>query len=629
MRKARVGAALLAGSLLLWGGMALAAPSVETILKWRPRQEGVLYSTPTDKEIAGCKVEPVTGKGKGAGWLLRDPQGRPLRRFYDTQYDGQTRTNIDVWSYYHEGVESYREIHVNTREEPDQMHFRWLNAGGMKWGVAYNKDNKIDAWKAISPEEVSQEILQALIKKDFARLQALLITDAELKMLGLPPEQVRHILNLRRGAEAKFQATLSRLSGVNEQSRWLHLEVGAPQCLPADQTGARGDIVRFSRGTVLCETSGKSDWFQTGEIVQIGPATWRIIDAPTPGHEGSGNNTLAENPEVQKLLKELGELDAEWSRKQNTQPTPADVVRYNLARTAVLEKMLPLVKAEDREQWLRQQADCLSAAAQSSPPDDRRVYLQLRELVAQLEKTAQPGSSLLAYVTYREMQADYSYRINNIGKGGDFAKVQQEWLERLAKFIKTYPAAEDSPDALLQLGWVSEMVGKEIEAKNWYQQLVRDFPGAAQANKAAGSIRRLELDNNVLALSSTTLAGTAFDVASLRGKAVVVYYWASWNGQSVGDFAKLKLLLDSYGSKGLELVTVNLDTSAEEAVSFVKKTSAPGIHLHETGGMESKLATYYGVQMLPNLFLVNKEGKVVNRVVQVSNLEDELKKLLK
>ena len=133
-----------------------------------------------------------------------------------------------------------------------------------------------------------------------------------------------------------------------------------------------------------------------------------------------------------------------------------------------------------------------------------------------------------------------------------------------------------------------------------------------------------------MVLNGSTLAGIPFNLGGLRGKTVVVYYWASYSSQAVGDFAKLKLLLDTYGSKGLELVTVNLDANAEEANNFLKKVAAPGtVHLFEVGGMESKLATNYGIMMLPTAFLVNKDGKVVNRSLQVNGLEDELKKLLK
>jgi hypothetical protein len=109
---------------------------------------------------------------------------------------------------------------------------------------------------------------------------------------------------------------------------------------------------------------------------------------------------------------------------------------------------------------------------------------------------------------------------------------------------------------------------------------------------------------------------------------VIVYYWYTFNGGPVGDFAKLKLLLDSYAKQGLEVVTVSLDNSSKEAADFVKKTSAPGTHLYQEGGMDSKYAVDYGVLMLPTMFVVGKDGKVVSRTLQVDGVEEELKKQL-
>ena len=79
-------------------------------------------------------------------------------------------------AYFRDGVEVYREIDSTYSGKPDQ--FRWLNTGGMKWGIADPSDGKIKTWKAISPEEVSQEIVAALVKQDYSRVQALMITDA-------------------------------------------------------------------------------------------------------------------------------------------------------------------------------------------------------------------------------------------------------------------------------------------------------------------------------------------------------------------------------------------------------------------------------------------------------------------
>ena len=111
-----------------------------------------------------------------------------------------------------------------------------------------------------------------------------------------------------------------------------------------------------------------------------------------------------------------------------------------------------------------------------------------------------------------------------------------------------------------------------------------------------------------------------------------MYYWASWNKDSAADFARMKQMLTTHGSQGLDLVSVNLDNTAEEATKFLRDNSAPGVHLFQANGqasgLESPLAVQYGIMVLPNLFLVDKDGKVVSRTVQVSNLEEEVKKLL-
>jgi thiol-disulfide isomerase/thioredoxin len=638
MAKARLAAGRVAHALhclkrrglrfLLAGGCALALavasataapPTAGQILNFKPRQEGVSVSTPTAQEESACKVELVKGARKGSGWLLRDPQGKPLRRFFDSNDDNR----IDVWSYYKDGVEVYREIDTNFNGKPDQ--YRWFNGAGMRWGIDENEDGKIDSWKMISAEEASQELLQALVKKDLARFQALLLSEAELKALELPAAEVNRLRELHKQAAAKFQSAVGKLTNLSEKTTWLELQTGAPQCLPAEQTGAKVDLIRHQRGTIMCDTAGKDDLIQTGEMIQVG-AAWRLIDGPTPGPDeqpvgaAAGGQRLPDDPEVQKLFTELNAVD-------QGAPKPgaagSEMAAYNLKRANVLEKLIAKDKAENRESWIRQLADCLSAAAQSN---DKTAFQRLQRLEEQVVGQMPAGHALAAYVTYREMQADYAEKINKV----PFDKLQAEWLDRLAKFVTTYPKADDTADALLQLGWVSEMVGKEVEAKNWYQKLAQNFADNPAAAKARGALKRLDSEGKPLELAGPTLGTNApFDIAKLNGKVVVVYYWASWNNQCVGDFDKLKQLLAGYGSKGLELVCVNLDASLDEASALLKRTGAPGTHLFTPGGLESKLATDYGVMMLPNLFLVGKDGKVVSRTVQVGGLEAEVQKLLK
>lgn len=620
--KSRIGRKLAGAALLLWGGVApswvVAAPGAAEVLQFHPRQQGVEVTTPKPNETAACKVELVKGQGKASGWLLSDANGQPLRRFFDSNGD----VKIDIWSYYKDGAEVYREIDSNYNGKADQ--YRWLNTGGSRHGVDVNEDGRIDAWKTISPEEVAQELIVSLASRDPIRFQALLCNDADVR--ELPPREADRVKQARKNAAAKFEAALAKATGLNSKTRYVHLEANTPQCLPADQTGGRADLIKYANGTVLCETDGKNEWVQTGEIIQVAGA-YRLVDGPTVGLTEqtpslAGGGMAVTDKELQALLEQLRTLD-ERSPKGGQASPDASVVTYNVQRTDLLEKIVAKVKPEERDPWVRQIADCLGAAAQASPATDKNAYTRLTRLVEQITK-AMPGSALAAYISYREMNADYALRLND--KGADLGKVQEYWLDKLAKFVQEYPKGEDTPDALMQLGMVSEFVGKEAEAKKWYQVLVRDFADKPAAPKATGCLRRLDLDGKALKLSSPKLTNPAeaFDLDELNGKNVVVYYWASWNGQCVGDFAKLKQILEA--NKDLVLVTVNLDTTAEEAKAFLGRSPVAGTHLYQPGGLDSPLATQYGVMGLPSLFLVGKDGKVISRTVQVATLEEELKK---
>src|SRR5262245_29280859 len=227
MAKARISTGLIAGCLVLLGTAATAgaAPTVAQMLSFRPKQDGIVISTPSAAEQAKCTVELVKA-GRASGWLLKDDKGEILRRYMDTNGDNK----IDIWSYYHKGVEVYREIDSNFNDKVDQ--YRWLHSAGTRWGIDPAEDGRIKSWKIISPEEVSQEVLQAVLKRDYARLQALLLTEAEIKLLDLPAPEANRIRESLNKSSAKFQETASKLSGLNDHVRWDHLELATPQCIP-------------------------------------------------------------------------------------------------------------------------------------------------------------------------------------------------------------------------------------------------------------------------------------------------------------------------------------------------------------------------------------------------------------
>jgi TolA-binding protein len=613
MAKTRMGVRLAAGVLLSWSTAGFAGAANVTpaqLLGIQPKIPGAAYTTPASQDVETCKVELLAGAKSGSSaYVLKDARGQILRRFFDTDGD----RHLDVWSYYQDGVEVYREIDTNRNEKPDQ--FRWLNANGMKLGIDRNEDGKIDAWVQISAEEASQEVLQAIISRDFARLQALFVSDSEMKSLGLSPTEMQRIAQAQANAAARFQTLCGKLSGVNANTHWVRMEGNLPQCEPAGEDGYTQDVIRYSRATVLYENAGKHDFLQLGDILQVGKA-WRLVEAPSLGDEAAPQAQA--NPELQKLLDELRDLDTKGGAIAQGGPgANATVARYNLDRAEVIGRIMAKDNPSQMEQWIRQQAECLSAAAQNSGQSDKAAYQRLVQLEQEVVKKF-PGSSLAAFVTFREMQAEYS-------GNGAAANAQQQWLDRLTKFVQMYPRSDDTADAMMQLGMVSEFVNKEVEAKNWYAQLAKEFPQHPLAAKAQGALNRLNLEGQPLELTGAQANGGAFNIKALSGKVVAVYFWASWDQQYIGDFARLKALADKYGSQGFQVVCVNLDNAPPQAGGI----QGPGVQVLQPGGLDSPLATQYGIMTLPNLFLVGKDGKVASRTVQVGTLEEEVKKSLK
>jgi len=623
MYRVRLAAAVLSLGAFFVEGTAVAAPPTPTqVLQFKPRQEGVAPAQPRPGEEASCKVELVKGTGKGSGWILKDSAGVILRRFFDTNDDNK----IDVWSYYREGQEIHREIDSNYNGTADQ--FRWVNAGGSRWGVDSNEDGVIDLWQMLSPEEASQELVRSIATGNANRFKALLLTDADIKQMDLGGEVARGMRDKVAGAMARFQGTLGKLEGA--KPAWLHLELGSPQCMPTDATGPRFDLLRHPRGIILVDLGGKTEWLQSGEMVQVG-AAWKLVEGPAVGaiaeEDGgkiAGRLDLDKDPELKKLVDELTAIDKDPALSG----TPADAARHHLRRADQLEKIVARMKPEDRDPWIRQVADSLAGAAQSGKDADPVAMQRLGALADQLSKGL-PGGNLTAYVVFRQLQADYAQKISKPGE--DFGKIQLEWIARLTQFVTSFPKSEETMEALLQLGMVSEFLGKETEARNWYGQAAKAFADKPQGIKAAGAVRRLDSEGQAFRLAGTTMGANpaAFDMSQVSGKVAIVYFWASWNNQSIGDFAKIKAIMETYGAKGLELVAVNCDQTAAEGQAVVQRAGVGGVHLHQPGGLEGKLCLEQGLMVLPHLFLVGKDGKVVNKNAQLATIEDDIRRQTK
>jgi len=131
-------------------------------------------------------------------------------------------------------------------------------------------------------------------------------------------------------------------------------------------------------------------------------------------------------------------------------------------------------------------------------------------------------------------------------------------------------------------------------------------------------------------LKGTSLQGETVDTTQYRGKPVLVVFWASWGGQSVRrELPDLGKLQDKFRARGLEIIGVSLDNERTDLEAFLKEQQLGWPQIFEPGGIDSRLATEFGIISLPTMFLVDGQGKVVSRNLRTaSEAERQLEKLL-
>lgn len=122
--------------------------------------------------------------------------------------------------------------------------------------------------------------------------------------------------------------------------------------------------------------------------------------------------------------------------------------------------------------------------------------------------------------------------------------------------------------------------------------------------------------------------GTVMKLSDLKGKVVVLQFWASWCPYCREDNPELVALYNKYKDKGLEIYSVSLDTDKNKWKDAIKKDGlAWPNHVSDLKKFDSSAAKTYVIDRTPYLFLIDKEG-----IIRVSNfkssLEKEVEKLL-
>ena len=89
---------------------------------------------------------------------------------------------------------------------------------------------------------------------------------------------------------------------------------------------------------------------------------------------------------------------------------------------------------------------------------------------------------------------------------------------------------------------------------------------------------------------------------------MLIQCWATWADHSKEDMILLKDFYAKNGSRGFEIIGVNLDESPAPAKQFLTENRVPWKQMHEKGGLDGRLANELGVMTVPLMMLVDAKA---------------------
>jgi peroxiredoxin len=172
--------------------------------------------------------------------------------------------------------------------------------------------------------------------------------------------------------------------------------------------------------------------------------------------------------------------------------------------------------------------------------------------------------------------------------------------------------------------------GEFAVVRQVYQTLREKFPESIGIReKVTKELIRLEkVGKPAPEFEAQDLTGKSIRLESLRGKYVLVDFWATWCAPCIAELPRLQEAYRKYHGTGFEILAVSLDETRTPVVDFVKVRKLPWLQLHN-GTAGADMVEAFGVSSIPATYLLDPEGKIVRLDLRGPALETTLAKLIK
>ncbi|WP_018477941.1 TlpA disulfide reductase family protein [Pontibacter roseus] len=263
-------------------------------------------------------------------------------------------------------------------------------------------------------------------------------------------------------------------------------------------------------------------------------------------------------------------------------------------------------------------ASDLNGTAKIEGSQDSELFQQLNKMVTES----------------RQKEAELSQQFNQAmseGKTEEAEGYRQQYLamqKELKNFLAQHPSSIVSTFGTLNLINPTTDFSFADSMATLYSEKLPDSRYTALLNKRLESLRSTAVGSVAPDFSLATPEGGSIALSSLRGKYVLIDFWASWCGPCRKENPNVVKMYNRYKDKGFEIFGVSLDQSREKWLKAIADDKLTWPQVSDLKGWESQAAQLYQVDAIPQTILLDKEGKIIAKGLRGEELENKLASLL-
>ncbi len=210
------------------------------------------------------------------------------------------------------------------------------------------------------------------------------------------------------------------------------------------------------------------------------------------------------------------------------------------------------------------------------------------------------------------------------------SSLEKEQKVILSTFIKEHPTEIVSLDALIKLGG---FIPEFTEVWPLFQVLSDSVKNSEAGVEYATQLERLRkktVGEIAPLFTMKDQEGKEIPLTAFRGKYLLIEFWASWCAPCRADNPELIKIYDKFKDRNFTILGVSLDDETTHIawLQAIKDDRLPWIQVSDLKGWQSKAASLYYVQAIPQNFLISPEGKIVATNLIVEKLAKKLEQIL-